>query len=625
MRETGASSPGAARYHPPVRALPSLIALVLVSCTSAPRPPPAAARAFDPAPWLEDLSQLEDHLGRHYANLEWSLRHRRLDPAELDRATRAALSAARTERDALEALVRFISAFRDPHLSWSAPAVTTRYDLRLTTDGTVVLVKSAGAGACGLRPGDVVETIEGRPAIEQLAARLPLSGFQNPGLRLELALRTFTSSPFAPPSALRLTVTGAEGPRPCVLAPVPSPGGGPAAVAELTASTPAAAACEALGSSIKPGASSPFLFRPERHAAFTPLPVSDAELGAGVLRLASGRTLGWIRIPSFVEEDYPRACAAAWDAFRGRLPERCGEECRSDFRSRAWSPRLADAVAARLEALGAARVSGVVVDVTDNGGGNDWAGDVARLLSTETLTCPEVAEVREAAAVERARRDLADLAACEGPGLDGRMLEALRARKAWAEARRAGASSPCDLSGVFRGGSAAVACSMLMRGRRALCDPPAPPSPQVNALPLPRGCTLFGGASDPPRRRGLVRVPLYVLINRRTASAAEQVASVLRDNGAATLVGERSLGAGCGYIDGGGEVQLRHSGLKVRTPNCARFRLDGTNETEGVEPDVTVPWAAADLREFDSYAEKVLARAGELFDRPAPRASDPQR
>jgi len=606
-----------------MRALPSLIALVLMACSSAQRSPAPAVRAVDPAPWLEDLSQLEDHLGRHYANLEWNLQRRGLKPAELDRTARAALLAARTERDALEALVRFISAFRDPHLAWTTPAATTRYDVRLTSDGTVVLVKS-GAGACGLRPGDVVETIDGRPALEQLTARLPLSGFQNPGLRLELALRTFTSSPFAPPSALRLTIATAEGPRSCVLAPVPSPSGGPAPgggqapVAELTPATPAAAACEALGSSVTPGASDPFLFRPERHAAFTPLPISDAELGAGILRLASGRTLGWIRIPSFVEEQYPRACAGAWDAFKGQLPERCGEECQSDFRDRAWAPRLVEAVAARLEALGAARVSRVVVDLTDNGGGSGWASDVARLLSAEMLTCPAVGEVREAAAVERARHALEGLAACEGPGLDGRTRETLRERTAWDEARRAEASSPCDLRGLFRDGGTVVGCSMLTRGRRAPCDPPAPPpSPQASALPVPRGCTLFGGASDPPRRRGLVGVPLSILINRRTASAAEQVAAVLRDNGAATLVGERSLGAGCGYIDGGGEVRLRHSGLKVRTPNCARFRLDGTNEVDGIEPDATVPWAAGDLREFDSYAEKVLASADALFGRSA--------
>ena len=100
---------------------------------------------------------------------------------------------------------------------------------------------------------------------------------------------------------------------------------------------------------------------------------------------------------------------------------------------------------------------------------------------------------------------------------------------------------------------------------------------------------------------------------------------MLRDNRAATVVGERSLGAGCGYIDGGGEVRLRHSGLTVRTPNCARFRLDGTNEIEGIEPDVTVPWAADDLREFNSYAEKVLASADAIFDRPALRAIAQQR
>jgi hypothetical protein len=26
-------------------------------------------------------------------------------------------------------------------------------------------------------------------------------------------------------------------------------------------------------------------------------------------------------------------------------------------------------------------------------------------------------------------------------------------------------------------------------------------------------------------------------------------------------------------------------------PDCARFRIDGTNEIEGIEPDVPLPWS----------------------------------
>jgi C-terminal processing protease CtpA/Prc len=84
--------------------------------------------------------------------------------------------------------------------------------------------------------------------------------------------------------------------------------------------------------------------------------------------------------------------------------------------------------------------------------------------------------------------------------------------------------------------------------------------------------------------------PLYVLVDRRSASATEALVAMLKDNGAATVIGERTFGAGCGYMDGGLPIELPHSGWVVRMPDCARFRIDGTNEIEGIEPDVPLPW-----------------------------------
>src|SRR3954469_19756963 len=130
-----------------------------VACSTPPRPPPE--RSFDPSPWLEDLSQLEDVLGQRYSNLEWNVRHRGLDAAALDRTAREAISRAGSEREALEAMVRFVAAFRDPHLSWTSPMPRIRYDVRFATDGSSVRVSRAGPSACGAQVGDVVETIQG--------------------------------------------------------------------------------------------------------------------------------------------------------------------------------------------------------------------------------------------------------------------------------------------------------------------------------------------------------------------------------------------------------------------------------------------------------------------------------
>jgi hypothetical protein len=85
--------------------------------------------------------------------------------------------------------------------------------------------------------------------------------------------------------------------------------------------------------------------------------------------------------------------------------------------------------------------------------------------------------------------------------------------------------------------------------------------------------------------------PLHVLADRRSASATEAFIAMLKDNGAATVLGERTYGAGCGYTDGGLPIELPHSGLVVWMPDCARFRIDGTNEIEGIEPDVEILWS----------------------------------
>jgi C-terminal processing protease CtpA/Prc len=104
---------------------------------------------------------------------------------------------------------------------------------------------------------------------------------------------------------------------------------------------------------------------------------------------------------------------------------------------------------------------------------------------------------------------------------------------------------------------------------------------------------LFSPRGD-PADDGAYRGRLALLIDSRTASAAEQFAAMLKDAGAATLFGEKTLGAGCGYTDGGVNIVLPNSGVRARMPDCLRLRKDGSNEVLGVAPDVAVPPGRAD-------------------------------
>ncbi len=96
-----------------------------------------------------------------------------------------------------------------------------------------------------------------------------------------------------------------------------------------------------------------------------------------------------------------------------------------------------------------------------------------------------------------------------------------------------------------------------------------------------------------------------MLTNHRTASASEDFAASLQDAGAARIVGETTLGVGCGYTDGGVTLELPATGLTVRAPDCVRYRKDGRNEAAGVLPDLPVAWSADDSPQ--TRAAKVVA------------------
>jgi C-terminal processing protease CtpA/Prc len=90
------------------------------------------------------------------------------------------------------------------------------------------------------------------------------------------------------------------------------------------------------------------------------------------------------------------------------------------------------------------------------------------------------------------------------------------------------------------------------------------------------------------------RLPLYVAVDGDTWSAAEYFAAILQDNKAATILGEVTGGAGCGYTNGGIPTALKNSHATVKMPDCVRLRKDGSNEVSGITPDVLVPWSKHD-------------------------------
>jgi C-terminal processing protease CtpA/Prc len=100
--------------------------------------------------------------------------------------------------------------------------------------------------------------------------------------------------------------------------------------------------------------------------------------------------------------------------------------------------------------------------------------------------------------------------------------------------------------------------------------------------------------------------PMYVLTDDRTYSAAEMFVAVLKNNGAARTIGQRTGGDGCGFMGTPPPVELPHSRMRFRLPNCVRIRADGTDEVAGVNADI--PATPIDGENARARAMRVLVR-----------------
>lgn len=100
---------------------------------------------------------------------------------------------------------------------------------------------------------------------------------------------------------------------------------------------------------------------------------------------------------------------------------------------------------------------------------------------------------------------------------------------------------------------------------------------------------VLGPEGEPLRLvgHGIWSGPLFLLVDHNTGSASEDFTAWLKENHVAVIIGEQTAGAGGGYVNGGGRIRLEAGYFDVMAPNCARFLADGTNEIEGIKPDIS--------------------------------------
>lgn len=347
-----------------------------------------------------------------------------------------------------------------------------------------------------------------------------------------------------------------------------------------------------------------------RLPGFKPVGATDAHLRAGVVTV-DGRRLGVLRVPLFSPQAFPDICARVIEEAGLKSDSPCDDECQNRL-SRKADMAFGREMRAQLGALAAARPDALLIDVAGNGGGDDSSHLLARLLTDRPLRRPVGAFIRGSATAElfEGRRNAARdaRATAKGATADGLRRYEAALDKAILEAR-----AGCDRSPLWRGEP--IACTALVR--EPVYEGPLPSASEdppewvLDASPV----TRYGGA------QAVWRGPVIVLVDGESASSTELFAAMLQDAGAAQVVGAGTAGAGCGRVTAMGPVELAQSHGVVSMPDCVRYRRDGANELDGIEPDLAIGFRAYDtpnqrIERLSRVLPKALSAARKARPRP---------
>jgi hypothetical protein len=299
-------------------------------------------------------------------------------------------------------------------------------------------------------------------------------------------------------------------------------------------------------------------------------PIGDGSpFAAGIVK-SGETTVGIVRIGMFSPQGYPTLCKRAVATTHVAIDKACDATCEDRLHTEAYA-LMTRRLMTTVQRLRAAGAQVLMVDLSRNGGGSEWAEAAARIVSPIMLRSALIGVLPGEPWVRKWRTLAAKLrkdARGASPTDHATLLDLARQADATADGL-----APCP----------DASCSRLARAGFA--------SDLLAELPAGRfdgktwGPQVFSPAQF-PYRDGVWTGPVIVLVDNGTWSAAEQFTALLRDNAAAIVMGTRTGGAGCGHIDGATPITLARSKATLELPNCVRFRKDGANEVSGIVPDV---------------------------------------
>jgi len=320
---------------------------------------------------------------------------------------------------------------------------------------------------------------------------------------------------------------------------------------------------------------------------YHPLPDDvAAEFPAGVVSSGTHK-IGVIRIGLFAPHGYPELCADTRDRLAIPADSSCDEKCTDRLESAEYEVMSRD-LALRVKELKRLGSTVLLIDITGNGGGSEWAEAAARIVSPFGLRSERREGVRGEHWTdywESLARELRQAAHSASPA-DSQKLEewALQAEQA-----RANASTYCSSAPFWS-------------ARRPDCEWLAPAFYATGILAeadatilhqKPWGPSVFSSAKY-DFEASVWRGPLLVLVDGGTGSAAAEFSAVLQDNRAAVIIGAPGPSGGCGHTRGGTPTTLTHSHAILEVPDCARIRRDGSNEARGIDPNILIGFRGTD-------------------------------
>ena len=311
----------------------------------------------------------------------------------------------------------------------------------------------------------------------------------------------------------------------------------------------------------------------------------------GLFKLENGKQFAVLRISIFSPDFYTQSCEEIWEIYRNSISDTCGDNCLNNF-SIKLANSLLEKLNQQLEILQKNKFEALIVDIGDNGGGTNWVDAIARTLTSKPLYASKFALVKHPKSVEIFESNLKEINLdLENKNLNKKEKQFLTSAKKNLEKLITQAKNNCNNSTFWTSNESLQTC-MMTTSAPFFASGLFPYLNKNEIKNLNSKFVLFS-PSLYNYKESSYKGKLVVLINRNTASAAEYFAALLKDNNAAEILGEKTYGAGGGFVDGGVEYILPNTKFILKIPNCTRYRADGSNEFIGVESDVPV-WNKTD-------------------------------